>query len=120
MSAQKLLTLDFSKEEALEKVFAKLPVFTSKKAGWNGIYLAYDYYLPGKTPEVAGQQHGIAIFTEVPMPIRVERKLDPIFRPFHCHTQEFLRLGLAPCFNKANNIDHRQHQEIAVSIFVLQ
>lgn len=76
MSVEKLLTLDFSKEEALGKVFAKLPVLTSKEAGWNGIYLAYDYQLPGETPEVAGLQYGIAIFTEVSTPIEAERKLD--------------------------------------------
>jgi len=80
MSAEKLLTLDFSKEEALAQVFPKLPVLTSKDAGWNGIYLAYDYHLPGETPEVAGQQHGIVIFTEVPTPIGAERKLDGRFR----------------------------------------
>jgi AraC family transcriptional regulator len=53
MSAEKLLTLDFSKEEVLTKVFRQLPVLTSKQAGWNGIFLAYDYHLPGETPEVA-------------------------------------------------------------------
>lgn len=80
MSVEKLLTLDFSKEEALAEVFAKLPILTSKEAGWNGIYLAYDYQLPGGTPEVAGLQYGIAIFTEVPMPIKAERKLDGCLR----------------------------------------
>ena len=81
MSAEKLLTLDFSKEEALGEVFPKLPLLTSKEAGWNGIYLAYNYYqLPGETPEVAGWQHGIVIFTEVPTPIGAERQLDGRFQ----------------------------------------
>jgi len=76
MCQEKLLTLDFSKEEALTKVLPKLPALTSKEAGWNGIYLAYDYQLPGETPEFAAQQHGISIFNEVPTPIGAERKLD--------------------------------------------
>ncbi|HCF26193.1 MAG TPA: AraC family transcriptional regulator [Cyanobacteria bacterium UBA11049] len=80
MSAEKLLTLDFSKEEALAEVLPKLPVITSKEAEWNGIYLAYDYYLPGETPEILVQQHGIIIFTEVPTPIAAERKLDDRFQ----------------------------------------
>lgn len=80
MSAEKLLTLDFSKEEVLTKVFRQLPVLTSKQAGWNGIFLAYDYHLPGETPEVAAQQYGIGIFTEVLTPIGAERKLDDRFQ----------------------------------------
>lgn len=75
-----LLNLDFSKEEVLTQVFPQFPTLTSKTAGWNGIYLAYDYQLPGETPEVSGLQHGIGIFTEVSTPIKVERKIGEVFR----------------------------------------
>lgn len=37
-------------------------------------------HLPGETPEVAAQQYGIGIFTEVPTLIRAERKLDDRFQ----------------------------------------
>ncbi len=77
MCQNKLLSLDFSKEEALTKVLPQLPVLTSKEAGWHGIYLAYDrYQLPGETPEFAAQQYGISIFDQVPQPIHAKRKLD--------------------------------------------
>ncbi len=75
-----LLNLDLSKEEALAQVFPQFPVLTSKTAGWDGIYLAYDYQLPGETPEVSGLQHGMAIFTEVSPPSKAERKLGEVFR----------------------------------------
>ncbi len=75
-----LLNLDFSKEEVLTQVFPQFPTLTSKTAGWNGIYLAYDYQLPGETPEVSGLQHGIGIFTEVLTPIKVDRKIGEVFR----------------------------------------
>ncbi len=75
-----LLNLDLSTEEALAQVFPQFPVLTSKTAGWNDIYLAYDYQLPGETPEVSGLQHGIAIFTEVPTPIKADRKLGEVSR----------------------------------------
>lgn len=77
MCQDQLLTLDFSKEEALTKVLPQLPILTSKEAGWHGIYLAYDrYQLPGETPEFAAQQYGISIFDQVPQPIHAKRKLD--------------------------------------------
>ncbi len=75
-----LLNLDLSTEEALAQVFPQFPVLTSKTAGWNDVYLAYDYQLPGETPEVSGLQHGIAIFTEVPTPIKADRKLGEVSR----------------------------------------
>jgi AraC family transcriptional regulator len=75
-----LLNLDLSTEEAVAQVFPQFPALTSKTAGWNGIYLAYDYQLPGETPEVSGLQHGMAIFTEVPTPIKAERKIGDVFR----------------------------------------
>lgn len=75
-----LLNLDLSTEEAFAQVFPQFPILTSKTAGWNDIYLAYDYQLPGETPEVSGLQHGIAIFAEVPTPIKADRKLGEVFR----------------------------------------
>lgn len=78
-----LLNLDFSQESALAQVFPQFPILTSKTAGWQGIYLAYDYQLPGETPEVSGLQHGIGIFVDIPTPINTERKIGEVF----CHEQ---------------------------------
>lgn len=75
-----LLNLDFSQEEALTQVFPQFPVLTSKAAGWSGIYLAYDYQLPGATREASGLQHGIGIFVDIPRPIKAERKIGEVFR----------------------------------------
>lgn len=75
-----LLNLDFSQESALAQVFPQFPVLTSKTAGWKGIYLAYDYQLPGETLEASGLQHGIGIFVDIPTPINTERKIGEVFR----------------------------------------
>lgn len=80
MMPKPLLNLDCSKEEALALIFPQFPVLTSKTAGWNGIYLAYDYQLPGETPEVSSLQHGMAIFVDIPKPIKAERKIGEVLR----------------------------------------
>lgn len=38
--------------------------------------LAYDYFLPGQTPEICVKQHGIGIFVEMPEPAQAERFID--------------------------------------------
>jgi len=76
------LLIDFAqeKEAGYQRVFPRAPLLTSLAAGWNGIYFAHDYHLPGETPEVFAKQHGIAIFTEVTTPRQVERTLDGHFQ----------------------------------------
>lgn len=82
MPKAKSLKIDFAQEKEVgyQRVFSRLPLLTNLAAGWNGVYLAYDYQPPGEIPEVVAKQHGIAIFTNVPTPIQVERTLDDRFR----------------------------------------
>jgi AraC family transcriptional regulator len=50
------------------------------QAQWDGILVAYDYLLPGQTPEISVKQHGIGIFVEMPEPAQAERLIDGRFR----------------------------------------
>ena len=76
------LSIDFAqeKEAGYQRVFARSPLLTSLAAGWDGIYFAHDYHLPGETPEVFAKQHGIAILTEASIPRQVERTLNGRFQ----------------------------------------
>lgn len=69
---------DFVKERevAYQRVFSKLPMLTSLDANWNGIYFVYDFLPPGEVQEIAAEQHGIAIFTDLAAPIQAQRKID--------------------------------------------
>lgn len=82
MAKAKSLKIDFSKENVAgyQRVFSRSPLLTNLSAEWNGVYFAYDYQPPGEIPEVAATQHGVAIFTDVPIPIQVDRMLDGRFR----------------------------------------
>jgi AraC family transcriptional regulator len=76
------LVVDFAKEkeEGYKRVFSQLPLLSSVSANWDGIYVAYDYLLPGQTPEICAKQHGIGIFVEMPTPAQAERLIDGRFR----------------------------------------
>lgn len=76
------LMVDFSKEkeEGYKRIFSRSPLLSSVAASWDGMHLAYDYFLPGQTPEICSRQHGIGIFVDMPMPAQVERFIDGRFR----------------------------------------
>jgi AraC family transcriptional regulator len=76
------LTVDFAKEKeaGYQRIFSRSPLYSSVAANWEGLYVAYDYLLPGQTPEVSSKQHGIAIFVDLPTPTQAERKIDGQFR----------------------------------------
>lgn len=76
------LMVDFSKEkeEGYKRIFARSPLLSSVAAQWDGILVAYDYLLPGQTPEISVKQHGIGIFIEMPEPAQAERSIDGRFR----------------------------------------
>ncbi|KAM3090352.1 helix-turn-helix domain-containing protein [Phormidesmis sp. 146-35] len=82
MSEATSLTIDFAqeKEAGYERVFAQLPLLTSLADKWQGVDCAYDYLMPGATPEVSSKQHCVAIFTELSSPASVERTLGGCFR----------------------------------------
>lgn len=81
MSNQSLV-VDFAteKEAGYKRIFSRTPLLSSLSANWEGIYIAYDTFLPGQTPEVCSKQHAIAIFTDLPVPAQAERCLDGKFR----------------------------------------
>ena len=76
------LVVDFvkEKEEGYKRIFSRSPLLSSVSAQWDGILVAYDYLLPGQTPEISVKQHGIAIFVEMPEPAQAERLIDGRFR----------------------------------------
>jgi AraC family transcriptional regulator len=76
------LTVDFSKEKeaGYQRIFSRSPLLSSVAAQWDGILVAYDYFLPGQTPEVCVKQHGIGIFVEMPEPAEADRLIDGQFR----------------------------------------
>jgi AraC family transcriptional regulator len=82
MNGMSSVTVDFGKEKAAgyERVFARLPLLSNAVADWNGVYVAYDYFLPGQTPGVRARQHGLAIFTDLPAPAQSERQIGEQFR----------------------------------------
>ncbi|MBE9102981.1 helix-turn-helix domain-containing protein [filamentous cyanobacterium LEGE 07170] len=66
------------KESGYQRIFSRSPLLSSFAAQWDGLLVAYDHYLPGIYPEVASEQHGIAIFLDIPKPIRVERTIGSV------------------------------------------
>ncbi|GAQ00005.1 hypothetical protein [Leptolyngbya sp. NIES-2104] len=64
------------KESAYQRVFSQLPRLTSLEAGWSGIHLVYDRLPPSVIPEVAAEQHGIAIYTEVSPSTQMEHRAE--------------------------------------------
>ena len=76
------VVVDFvkEKEEGYKRIFSRSPLLSSVSAQWDGILVAYDYLLPGQTPEISVKQHGIGIFVEMPEPALAERLIDGRFR----------------------------------------
>jgi AraC family transcriptional regulator len=70
--------VDFAKEkeEGYKRVFDKPPLLSSASTQWDELLIAYDQFLPGKTPEICSRQHGIAIFVNMPKPAQVKRLID--------------------------------------------
>ena len=81
MSNQSLI-VDFAKEKeaGYKRIFSRPPLLSSVSANWEGIYVAYDTFLPGQTPEFCSKQHAIAIYIALPVPAQAERCLDGKFR----------------------------------------
>lgn len=76
------LVVDFvkEKEEGYKRIFSRSPLLSSISTNWDGILVAYDYFLPGQTPEICVKQHGLGIFVEMPKPAQAERLIDGQFR----------------------------------------
>lgn len=63
------------KESGYQRIFSRSPLLSSFTAQWDGLLVAYDRYPPGLFPEVASEQHGVAIFLDIPKPVRVDRTI---------------------------------------------
>lgn len=83
---------DFVKERevAYQRVFSQLPILTSLDTGWSGIHLVYDVLPGGEIQEVAAEQHGIAIHTNLTAPIQAKRKIDGESRQEHIQTGDIV------------------------------
>lgn len=70
--------VDFAKEkeEGYKLIFDRPPLLSSVSTQWDELLIAYDYFLPGKTPEICSKQHSIAIFVDMPKPAQVKRFID--------------------------------------------
>jgi len=76
------LVVDFVKEKeaGYKRIFSRSPLLSSVSTHWDGLLVAYDYLLPGQTPEICVKQHGIGIFIDLPKPAEAERLIDGRFR----------------------------------------
>ncbi|NJP20220.1 MAG: helix-turn-helix transcriptional regulator [Hydrococcus sp. CRU_1_1] len=76
------LVVDFAKEKekGYQRIFSRSPLLSSASAQWKDILVAYDYFVPGQTPDTCIKQHGIGIFVDVPTPVQTERAIDGKFR----------------------------------------
>jgi AraC family transcriptional regulator len=72
------VVVDFAreKEEGYKRIFSKSPLLSSVAVNWQGIYIAYDHFPAGQTPNICAKQHAIAIFVDLPTPAQVERQID--------------------------------------------
>lgn len=64
----------------LAAILPSTPLLSSAQAGWQGITLEYFRYPPYETPEYSYPEHKIAIHTQVPQNLQVERRLDGRFQ----------------------------------------
>ncbi len=67
-------------QAALAAILPTIPLLSSKLAGWEGVSLEYFRYPPFQTPEYSYPEHKIAIHTQIPPELLVERRLDGKFQ----------------------------------------
>ncbi|MBO3462689.1 AraC family transcriptional regulator [Aetokthonos hydrillicola Thurmond2011] len=75
MPEKKVLTIDFTQEDACSGIFERSPLISSHRTNWDGIRLDYYRHPPHETPEHTSPQHIIAICLH-PGVIKAERMLD--------------------------------------------
>ncbi|MFM2313441.1 MAG: hypothetical protein RLZZ04_2717 [Cyanobacteriota bacterium] len=68
------------REEAYKRIYKRSPIVSSASLGWDFFGMAYDWFPVAKLPKIISQQHSVAIFTDVPSPVRTEREIDGRFR----------------------------------------
>ncbi|MBE7383468.1 MAG: helix-turn-helix transcriptional regulator [Leptolyngbya sp. SIO1E4] len=70
------LTIDFTREDEVEKLFPSKPLLSSRDASLNGIHLEYYQHTANEVPEHAPKQHLILINTQVSDLAQYEQTLD--------------------------------------------
>lgn len=75
------LAVNLAKEgvRGYERIYQRSPLVSSLSVGWKDLAFVYDRYPPGETPTTSFKQHCIAIYTDMPDSVRVERKIDGRF-----------------------------------------
>jgi AraC family transcriptional regulator len=68
------------REEAYKRIYKRSPIVSSASLGWDFFGMAYDWLPVAKLPKITSQQHSVAIFTDVPSPVRTERQIDGRFK----------------------------------------
>jgi AraC family transcriptional regulator len=68
------------REEAYKRIYKRSPIVSSASLGWDFFGMAYDWYPVAKLPKIISQQHSVAIFIDVPSPVRTERQIDGRFK----------------------------------------
>jgi AraC family transcriptional regulator len=69
--------VDFAQEKVAgyQRIFERSPILSSAAANWDGIYVAYDYFEAGQTPNICLKQHALGIFVDLPGPVQAERRI---------------------------------------------
>ena len=75
---ESFLLVNLAKEgvKGYERIYKRSPLVSSLSVGWDNLAFAYDRYPPGETPTTSFKQHCIAIYTDMPDSIQVERKIN--------------------------------------------
>jgi AraC family transcriptional regulator len=81
MPAAKPLVVDFMREDVRNSILPHPPLFSSKQAGWNGIYLECHRQPAHQSPKHRHAQHLISIHCG--RPVTVERWADGCFQREH-------------------------------------
>lgn len=68
------------REEAYKRIYKRSPIVSSVSLGWDFFGIAYDWFPVAQLPNIISQQHSVAIFTDVPSPVRTERQIDGRFK----------------------------------------
>ena len=77
-NSESFLSVNLAKEgiKGYESIYQRSPLVSSLSVGWDNLAFVYDQYPPGSTPTTSFKQHCIAIYTNMPSSIRVERKIN--------------------------------------------
>jgi len=79
-TSKNLSAVDSLREHKHKQILPCLPICSSRKAGWNGIYLEYHRQPSWDIPETYCTWHAISINTKAPSTIQIEQTLNGCFQ----------------------------------------